>query len=126
MNLMQQAKLDTERILSAVNEFAMSLTFEAPTGETLTTTGQFFDRTAMYGIDQQEVSGRHVIVHVSEQPFTDANYPMRRVDGVITFTNHLVSCTYADGRIEQFKVFDTQPDYSINMITLQLQSYADN
>lgn len=121
MNLMQQAKNDIQRILGATTEFAMALQFIAPNAETLTTTGQFFDRTYMGDIEQQDTSGRHIIVHVSEQPFTDAGYPMRRADGVITFSNHKVIATYADGTTKTFKVLDTQPDYAINMITLQLQ-----
>jgi hypothetical protein len=125
MNLMQQAKADVESILGNTSEFAMELTFIAPNSTELTTTGQFFDRTAVFSEGETDLSTKHVVIHVSEKPFTDADYPMR-IDGVISFKNHLVRCTYADGRIITFKVFDTQPDESINMITLQLQTYGTN
>lgn len=126
MNLMMQAKQDIERILSATNEFAMNVTFRAPTGETLETTAQFFDRTAVFTSEDQSISSRHIVLHVSEKPFTDAEYPMRIADKTISFNNHIVTATYADGRTETYKVFDTNPDYSINMITIQMQTYAGN
>lgn len=121
---MQQAKQDIEGILSATTEFAMRLEFKAPTNEECETTGQFFDRTAVYDINQTDVSGNHVVVHVSEQPFQDADYPVRTENSMIAFKGHKVRATYADGSQKVFKVFDTQPDYSINMITLQLEHYA--
>ena len=123
---MQKAKTDIERILSATNEFAMDVTFRAPNGTELQTTAQFFDRTAAFISEEQSISSRHIVLHVSEKPFTDAHYPMRIADQTISFDGHIVTATYADGRIETYKVFDTQPDYSINMITIQMQTYAGN
>lgn len=121
---MEQNKKDIESILSATTEFALTLEFKAPTNEECVTTGQFFDRTALYDINNNDVSGNHAVVHVSEKPFNDADYPIRTIDSLIAMKGHKVRATYADGSQKVFKVFDTQPDYSINMITLQLEHYA--
>ena len=123
MNLMEQNKLDIQTILGNTNEFALELTFTAPNGTILDTVGQFFDRTAMFDSEGNAISSRHIIIHVSEQPFTDADYPMRRTDGIVTFKDHKVTAKYADGRTINCRVTDTQPDNSINLITLQLEKY---
>lgn len=126
MGLLEQAKIDAQNFLGNTGAFSLNMVFKAPSGEELEVVGQCFDVTMMYHTEPQSMTGRSVLVNVSEQPFTDADYPIRRADGIITFKDHLVTVIYADGTTNKFKVFDAMPDKTINVISLQLQTYADN
>lgn len=126
MGLMEQAKIDAQNFLQDLGAFSLQLIFTAPNGDVLETVGQCFDIALTYETEQTSQAGRNVMVNVAEQPFTDSDYPMRRADGIISFKNHLVTAIYADGTENKFKVFDVIPDKSINVISIQLQSYADN
>lgn len=128
MGMMQQAAIDIMGILGNTSSgFALPIKFKAPDGTELETTGHFFNHSLQYDENGQAISGDTAVCHVSETPFMNASYPMRRLsDGVITFKDHIVTATYADGSIKIFSVYDPKPDYSINMITLQLQRYVGN
>lgn len=126
MNLMEIAKRDLENIFNTDIGFSLDLTFTAPTSEQITIKGQFFDRTLVYEMDGAAASGNHAVIHVSEKPFVDAEYPIRNAKNQISFKDHLITANYADGSTRNFKAMDWHPDYSINMITIQLQQYATN
>lgn len=124
MDLMEMAKRDLETLLNTDVGFSLLLTFISPTGQELVIKGQFFDRTLLYEMDGQGASGNHAVVHVSEKPFIDAEYSIRNTKNAIDFKGHKITAKYADGTTRNFKAADWHPDYSINMITIQLQQYA--
>jgi hypothetical protein len=123
MGLMEQAKTDIEQITGNLNEFAMSLTFAAPTGDTATITGIYSDHSNTYDANGFPVVGRFAHVSISEKALTDLNYPTRNNDGTISMLNHLVTVNYADGSTKQSIIDEVKPDYTINLIVLILSRY---
>ena len=126
MGIMLRASQDLQTILGNKNEFALDLVFTAETGQVLQTTGLFFDRSIQYSIENSDITGNTVVVHVAIKPFTDAGYPIYDANGLVSVHGHLVLGTYADGTQKQFKVFSFDPDYSLNMATIYLDHYVDN
>jgi len=123
MGLMNQVKLDVETITTNTDEFGLTLAFEAPTGETATIVGIAPDHSNDYDVNGNPVIGKFTHVTVSEQPLLDASYPTRDDDNLISFTDHLVTITYADGSTKQYIVDHVQPDYTINLINIILSDY---
>jgi len=126
MGLMEQNKKDIEQITQNTTDFGVSLFFEAPGGITATVNGYYSDHSMTFDELGNPVTGKKTSVCVSEQPLLDQDYPTRTSKGLTSFQNHFVTVTYADGNEVKYKIEETQPDYTINLITLFLTNYAQD
>lgn len=124
MGLMDQIKKDVETFTQNANDFGVELFFEAPGGETATVNGYFSDHSLIFDQIGNPVTGKKTHVCVSEQPLIDLDYPTRTSEGLTSFQNHLVTINYPDGTSIKYKIEESQPDYTINLITLFLTNYV--
>ena len=126
MGLMQQIKVDVERITGATNEFAQPVSIKSPSGEIADTTGLYADISIMLDSNGNPYTTRDVNASISEGNILAANpnYPTRNSRGTLDFKGHLVTLTYADTSTIQMKVKDFFPDATINLVNLILENYA--
>ena len=125
MGLMDDAKQFAQTITNDLGDFAVPLSFRAPTGETASINGIYADITMVYDENGQPMNGKQTHVSISEQFLIDLGYPTRNTDGFASFVGHLVTINYADGSSRVYSVDDVRPDYTINLFILFLSEYAD-
>lgn len=123
MSLIDKAKADIKRITSNSKEFARSMTFTAPTDETITTKG--LHSKHYIGIDSEgnPVNAKTAYVSVSEENL--AGYPVRNADGEVDLKGHRVSVVDSTGTTKEYYINEFFPDETIGLIVCILQDYAD-
>jgi len=90
MGLVDQLRQDVQRITTDLNEFAVSITLTAPTGETVETSGVYSKHHLAYDTDGVRVNTRQTCITISEAPLIAQYYPTRNSNGV-HFEGHKVT-----------------------------------
>jgi hypothetical protein len=124
VSLLAQAAADSRAILEDAAGFATPMTFTAPTGDTLELKGTFFD--IGYAIDAetgQAVAGNTVQVLVSAGRFQEAGFELPRGTADASSKPWRVELTDSLGRARSFKVANTAPDRTLNVLQLTLEAY---
>jgi hypothetical protein len=125
MNLLDQARIDVQNILSGA--FSTDITFTSPDSQTVTVKG--IHAKHHLGINPatgNAISSKKASVSVSEQEIIDVNpnYPVRCKDEV-TFKNHIIEVKDSTGRSKRYKADHWFPDETVGLITIILEKYAD-
>ena len=114
----QDAKLLTNR------DFAIPISFVAPTSETSTINGWTSQHHIDFDTDGNMVNSKKVHVTISESDLTDANYPVRNTYSEVYLKNHLVTVKNSTQNTKQFKVAQWFQDERLGLITIILQEYV--
>lgn len=123
MGLREQAKKDTERITSNLNEWGIEMTFVAPTLETATIKGIHSKHHLGIDTDGNAVNSKKAHVSFSEKFLIDANYPVRNANGEVDLTGHKVSVKDSTGITKNYIMISYFPNETIGLITCILADY---
>ena len=117
MNLRDRAKLDASRIVSA--DFSAEISITTPGGVSSDPLGLYNDISLTFDPDTgMPVSGRNSTVALALSNFTDGVYPTNIADK--TKKPWIVKVDD-----QTFKVVKSNPDRSMGIITLELETYKD-
>lgn len=121
MGLMDEIKQDVKDITSNSNEFGVSITFTAPTGETATVVGTASKHFMNFDFDTgKNVNSQNAHVTVSEEVLIDADYPVRNPAGNVNMRNHRVSYIDSTGVTGTYVITEQFPDQAIGLIVFIL------
>jgi hypothetical protein len=124
MSLRDRAKADIEQITANTAEFAIEMTWTAPTAETCTVNGLHTRHHLAVDTDGNPVNSRKAHVSVSEKYFTDAGYPIRTSNGDVNLDGHIVVVNDSNGTPRSYQIQEWFPNEDIGLITCILTEYA--
>lgn len=125
MGLIDQAKKDIKDITSNTDEWGVSITFTAPTGEIATVNGLHSKHHMNIDTEGNMISGKNAHISVSEALLTAKNYPVRKA-GEVNLKNHKVSVKDSTGISKNYVIREWFPDETIGLITCILGSHGTN
>ncbi|KKN54307.1 hypothetical protein LCGC14_0593620 [marine sediment metagenome] len=125
MGLIDRAKSDIKAITSNPDEFGVSMTFTAPSGETATLNGLHSKHHMSMDTDGNMISSKNAHISVSEELLTAQNYPVRKA-GEVNLKNHRVSVKDSTGISKDYVIREWYPDETIGLITCILGSHGTN
>ena len=129
MGLTEQIQQDLLAITTNANDFGISLTFTAPTSPvTVVTTTGTAKRHHLEFDEMGMVKGNalNATCTVSELALRALSYPVRNIDGKVTFKDHLVAWTDVTGSPITYIVNEWYPDETTGLIVLILGEYGSN
>lgn len=126
MNILELARRDARQILgNKTNGFAVTITFMAPDG--FTVTGEGTHSKIHQGIDPQtgvQVNVKKAHVTVNEAAFfTEKGYPVRNEAGEVYLRFHKVQVADSTGIIFTYSVDEWFPDQSLGIIVVILKDF---
>lgn len=125
MGLMDEINLDIQDITGNLNEFGVSITFTAPTGETATVVGTASKHFMNFDFDTgKNVNSQNAHVTVSEAFLIAADYPVRNPAGNVNMKRHRVSYIDSTGAAGSYEILEQFPDQAIGLIVFILGSRA--
>lgn len=125
MGLMEQIKADIYQIVTNSNDFGVTLTFVAPTAETITVVGTAKKHRIQYdeyGVPKTGTNTKNVSCSVAVDSLT--GYPYRNGEGEIDLAGHLVTWTDAMTVPIQYQVSEWYPDETVGLIVIILGEYG--
>ncbi len=125
MGLIDQAKSDIKDITSNPDEFGVSITFTAPTGEIAIINGLHSKHHMSMDTEGNMINGKNAHISVSEELLTAQNYPVRK-DGEVKLNDHKVSVKDSTGISKNYVIREGFPDETIGLITCILGSFGTN
>lgn len=123
MGLREQAKADIESITSNLNDWAIEMTFVAPTAETATIKGIHSKHHLGVDTDGNMVNSKKAHVSFSEKFLTDVSYPVRNAKGEVDLTGHKVTVKDSTGIAKDYIMKSYFPNETIGLITCILEDY---
>lgn len=126
MGLIDQAKSDIKDITSNPDEFGVSITFAAPTGEIATLNGLHSKHHMSIGTDGNMINSKNAHISVSEELLTAQNYPVRDIKGEVNLKNHKIKVKDSTGIIKDYIIREWFPDETIGLITCILGDHGTN
>ena len=124
MGLIEQAKKDIEQITSNKSEFAVDITFTAPTGDIVTIAG--LHKKHHFGFDPMTgaaVNSKTASISFSEKFLTDLDYPIRNSKNEVILAGHIIDVKDSTGELKRYKVSQWFPDETIGLISANLMAY---
>ncbi|KKN55733.1 hypothetical protein LCGC14_0579430 [marine sediment metagenome] len=125
MGLIEQAKSDIKDITSNPDEFGVSITLTAPTGEIATLNGLHSKHHMSVNTDGIMINSKNAHISVSEDLLIAQNYPVRK-DGEVKLNDHKVSVKDSTGISKNYVIREGFPDETIGLITCILGSFGTN
>ncbi len=125
MGLIDRAKSDIKDITSNPDEFGVSITFTAPTGEIATINGLHSKHHMAIDTDGNTINSKNAHISVSEDLLIAQNYPVRK-DGEVKLNDHKVSVKDSTGISKNYVIREGFPDETIGLITCILGSFGKN
>lgn len=126
MGLIEQAKSDIKDITSNLDEWAVSITFTAPTGEIATVNGLHSKHHMSMDTDGNRINSKNAHISVSEELLTAKNYPVRNKKGEVKLNDHKVNVKDSTGISKNYVIREGFPDETIGLITCILGSHGAN
>lgn len=122
---MDTIKQDIQNITSNLNEFGVSITFTAPTGETATVVGTASKHFMNFDFDTgKNTNSQNAHVTVSEALLTAEDYPVRNPAGNVNMKKHRVSYIDSTGVSGSYEITEQFPDQAVGLIVFILGGRA--
>jgi len=117
------ARYDIQRILNS-GGFEVDITLRPPTSGSLKVSLKGTHSNHHNSIDSEglRINARHVSITISESDLVLLNYSYKKADKIY-LKNHKVEITNANGKLENYVVVDTMPNYGLGVITCILANY---
>ena len=124
MGLVEQAKLDLQRISENLNDFGVAINLIAPTTENVNIVGFHTKHWTGFDLDGVRVSSKTASISIAEKQLTDLAYPTRNGAGEVLMLNHLVNVKDSTGTVKNYIVLETYADEYLGSIVLILGDYT--
>lgn len=125
MGLIDRAKSDIKDITSNPDEFGVSITFTAPTGEIATINGLHSKHHMSINTEGIMINSKNAHISFSEELLTAKNYPFRK-DGEVKLNDHKISVKDSTGISKNYVIREGFPDETVGLITCILGSDGTN
>jgi hypothetical protein len=124
MGLIDQIRLDVQRITSNINDFPIEINMIAPTGETAILTGIHTKHHLGVDTEGNAINSKKSSVAFSESLLL-APYPVRNINGEVDMRNHRVNAKDSTGIEKQYIVQQWFPDETIGLLVLILEDFQE-
>lgn len=125
MGLIEQAKKDLLQITSNLDEFAIAVTFIAPTTETETINCLAIKHHLDFDNDGNSVSTKTARISFSEKLLTDLDYPTRNTSGEVNLMNHRVSWADSTGIVKHYVIKEWFADETLGFIFCKVKDFKN-
>lgn len=122
MSLVDQIRLDVQRITGNTSEFATPIVFEDKFGTTATVPGTRTNHHLGIRPDGVPVNTKQASVSVSEAAFP-VDYTVRNSAGLVALKGHKVSYADSTGLTKQYVIEETYPDEKLGLIVCILRDF---
>ncbi len=126
MALLDDIKQDIQDITSDIDEFAVSLTLLAPTGETVTLGGLHTKHHLGFDSDSgRDVNTKNAHISFSEKLLLTNNpsYPVRNVRNEVYLEGHKVTAKDSTGVEVTYRIATWFPDETVGLIMCTLSDW---
>jgi len=124
MGLIDQARLDIQRITSDLSGFGQQIIMVSPTDVVAAIVGLHRKINLAYDTEGNIINSRQSYISVSEAILVAAAYPIRNGRGEVDLKNHKVYVRDSSGRVCSYKVNSWTPDETIGLIPMFLEDYT--
>ena len=123
MSLIDQAKIDIQRIISDADGFGQLITLTSPAGVVLLITG--LHKKIRLGVDTEGniINTKTATITISDLDLAAANYPYRDSGNEVNLNNHKVSVVDVTGLQCNYIMQSLHPDETLGCIVCYLQDY---
>jgi hypothetical protein len=123
MGLIDQARLDIQRIVSNPSGFGQTITLTAPNGTVLIVVG--LHKKIRLGVDTEGniVNTKTATITLSDNDLVVAGYPYRDSKGEVQLGNHKVSVSDITGNQCLYVMQSWHPDETLGIIVCYLQDF---
>lgn len=123
MGLIEQARLDIQRIVSDSNGFGQEITLTAPDSTVLVLYG--LHKKIWLGVDTEGnvISTKTATVTISDKDLIAGAYPYRNTNNEVTLVGHQVSVKDITGNDCLYSIQSVHPDETVGVVVCYLNDF---
>jgi hypothetical protein len=126
MGILDMIRNDARRYITDTDGFATTIHFQAPNGGMeVDIPGRSNKHHISFDQTGTPVNLLNASITISEKVLTDAGYPVRNADNLVTLRGHRVSWTDSTGIAGTYSIKECFPDQSVGIIVCILNDFKN-